>query len=86
MSKTDAIPMDKEIQSFQFIFTGQQYPESYYAFEDIIVWLRLIVMFMVLRSCIDSADANLWWEKQLGDNLNCSTITDANEERLLWEV
>ena len=25
MSKTAAIPMDKEIQSFQFIFTGQQY-------------------------------------------------------------
>jgi hypothetical protein len=24
MSKTAAIPMDKEIQSFQFIFTGQQ--------------------------------------------------------------
>ena len=25
MIKTAAIPMDKEIQSFQFIFTGQQY-------------------------------------------------------------
>ncbi len=25
MSKTAAIPMDKEIQSFQLIFTGQQY-------------------------------------------------------------
>ena len=25
MSKTAAIPMDKEIQSFQFIFTRQQY-------------------------------------------------------------
>ena len=25
MSKTAVIPMDKEIQSFQFIFTGQQY-------------------------------------------------------------
>ena len=25
MSKTAAIPMDKELQSFQFIFTGQQY-------------------------------------------------------------
>lgn len=25
MSKTAAIPIDKEIQSFQFIFTGQQY-------------------------------------------------------------
>ena len=25
MSKTAATPMDKEIQSFQFIFTGQQY-------------------------------------------------------------
>ena len=25
MSKTAAIPMDKEIQSFLFIFTGQQY-------------------------------------------------------------
>jgi len=24
MSKTAAIPMDKEIQSFLFIFTGQQ--------------------------------------------------------------
>ena len=29
MSKTAAIPMDKEIQSFQFIFTGQQYYEIY---------------------------------------------------------
>ena len=28
MSKTTAIPMDKEIQSFQFIFTGQQYFEK----------------------------------------------------------
>ena len=25
MSKTAAIPMDKELQSFQFIFTRQQY-------------------------------------------------------------
>ena len=25
MSKTAAIPMDKEIQSFLFTFTGQQY-------------------------------------------------------------
>ena len=25
MSKTAAIPMDKETQRFQFIFTGQQY-------------------------------------------------------------
>ena len=25
MSKTAAIPMDKEIQSFQLIFIGQQY-------------------------------------------------------------
>lgn len=25
MSKTAVIPMDKEIQSFLFIFTGQQY-------------------------------------------------------------
>ena len=25
MSKTAAIPMDKEIQNFLFIFTGQQY-------------------------------------------------------------
>ena len=25
MSKMAAIPMDKELQSFQFIFTGQQY-------------------------------------------------------------
>ena len=30
MSKTAAIPMDKEIQSFQFIFTGQQYSQTYY--------------------------------------------------------
>ena len=30
MSKTAAIPMDKEIQSFQFIFTGQQYDEIYF--------------------------------------------------------
>ena len=29
MSKTAAIPMDKEIQSFQFIFTGQQYNPLY---------------------------------------------------------
>ena len=28
MSKTTAIPMDKEIQSFQFISTGQQYFEK----------------------------------------------------------
>ena len=30
MSKTAAIPMDKEIQSFQFIFTGQQYKKNFY--------------------------------------------------------
>ena len=29
MSKTAAIPMNKEIQSFQFIFTGQQYKRIY---------------------------------------------------------
>ena len=28
MIKTAAIPMDKEIQSFQFIFTGQQYKKA----------------------------------------------------------
>ena len=31
MSKTAAIPMDKEIQSFQFIFTGQQYLQKRFA-------------------------------------------------------
>ncbi|PDP69587.1 hypothetical protein CLI70_00030 [Prevotella intermedia] len=31
MSKTAAIPMDKEIQSFQFIFTGQQYSIIYFS-------------------------------------------------------
>ena len=29
MSKTAAIPMDKEIQSFLFTFTGQQYKSFY---------------------------------------------------------
>ena len=28
MGKTAAIPMDKEIQNFLFIFTGQQYKKS----------------------------------------------------------
>lgn len=49
----------------EYITTVQNIPESYYAFEDIIVWLRLIVMFMVLCSRIDSADANLWWGKMV---------------------
>ena len=34
MIKTAAIPMDKEIQSFQFIFTGQQY--NFYPFVKIV--------------------------------------------------
>ena len=30
MGKTAAIPMDKEIQNFLFIFTGQQYYRLFY--------------------------------------------------------
>lgn len=41
MSKTAAIPMDKEIQSFQFIFTGQQYKIMNYYIITETNWTKL---------------------------------------------
>lgn len=42
MGKTAAIPMDKEIQNFLFIFTGQQYFEIIFDNPD---FSRLFVPF-----------------------------------------
>ena len=79
MSKTAAIPMDKEIQSFQLIFTGQQYKKYLKA----IVQLNRILKRRINSIAYGVHGEGLKWAMSIkNDSLYLKTICQLNLGKL----